>query len=661
MSTNLIRIKAEFEGENDIREARQEIQRLAKAEETATKASEEFTEATKQQAKATEQTAKETEEAKKKTEQAKKAQESFGNVLASTANKINILGVGLGDVGKELVRNGREVGGFIKSLKLLRVAMIALPIGALVVAISSLTTFFTRSERGANAFDRVLAAVGATIDVVLDRFASLGEAIFSGDTAAIGDKLKGIFIDPFIGAVEALGFFGKAAAKLIQGDFAGAVFTAQQGVESLKGGLNGLIEEIVEESKAAVDLEADLQAVVKAERELLVERAKQRAAIKTLNKDAEDTTLATERRAEAARKAIELETNLQNKAIAIQAERLRILRAQNELGESNADTLNELAEAEADLFNIQTESEELITTLQNKYNILLNLQKRERDARFDVLKIEEESLKQQADNIVENANANADKLFKIEKDKQKKITDEAKRALEERQRLEELAIEGTQQIIGDSIAIFSSLYQSQVEQFEVQKQRELRAAGDNADARAAIEAKFEEKVADIRKKQAQAEKAEALFNIAISTAENIARFAGNPILAALAAAVGATQAAIVARTPIPEFADGVIDLQGHGTDRSDQIPAMLSRGESVIPAMQTRKYRGALDAIYNESIDPALLNGLARGNMPQVIDATKTIETARTEINIDERGFMKHYRTRSAKASQRINRYKTLN
>jgi len=47
------------------------------------------------------------------------------------------------------------------------------------------------------------------------------------------------------------------------------------------------------------------------------------------------------------------------------------------------------------------------------------------------------------------------------------------------------------------------------------------------------------------------------------------------------------------------FKDGVIDLQGEGTTTSDSIPAMLSKGESVMTAKETAKSKSILTGIRN--------------------------------------------------------------
>lgn len=123
--------------------------------------------------------------------------------------------------------------------------------------------------------------------------------------------------------------------------------------------------------------------------------------------------------------------------------------------------------------------------------------------------------------------------------------------------------------------------------------------------RDALEEQSAQQLAEIRKKQAINDKAAALFEIAINTAQAITKFlaAGQPVLAAFAAAQGIIQGAVVASQPIPEFAKGVVDLQGPGTGTSDSIPAKLSKGESVIQAANTKKYRSAVEAIHGDYFD----------------------------------------------------------
>lgn len=69
------------------------------------------------------------------------------------------------------------------------------------------------------------------------------------------------------------------------------------------------------------------------------------------------------------------------------------------------------------------------------------------------------------------------------------------------------------------------------------------------------------------------------------------------IAAAGIAAVGAIQIASIKSQNPPKFKDGVIDLQGKGTGTSDSIDAKLSKGESVMTAKETKKYKPEFEAI----------------------------------------------------------------
>ena len=110
----------------------------------------------------------------------------------------------------------------------------------------------------------------------------------------------------------------------------------------------------------------------------------------------------------------------------------------------------------------------------------------------------------------------------------------------------------------------------------------------------------------------------ALAEIAMTTTKNATAaftqasvFASNPVTAALAPnayiqggiiiATGVAQAAKVSGL---KLAEGAVDLEGPGTGTSDSIPAMLSKGESVITAEATANNRDLLRMINaNAGID----------------------------------------------------------
>jgi ABC-type transporter Mla subunit MlaD len=105
-------------------------------------------------------------------------------------------------------------------------------------------------------------------------------------------------------------------------------------------------------------------------------------------------------------------------------------------------------------------------------------------------------------------------------------------------------------------------YQERIKQLEEQKTYELNLAGTNAVARANIERDFNQKIAKEKEKQAKADKAFALFGVAINTAGAIAKTIeewGMPFalpFIGLAVAQGLIQAAVIAARPIPKYEKG---------------------------------------------------------------------------------------------------------
>lgn len=116
------------------------------------------------------------------------------------------------------------------------------------------------------------------------------------------------------------------------------------------------------------------------------------------------------------------------------------------------------------------------------------------------------------------------------------------------------------------------------------------------------------------------EKIAAIASIIINTSKGNAMITGQTgvfglPLVALNTAAGALQVATVLATAIPQakqitqpkkLKDGVIDLSGKGTATSDSIPAMLSKGESVMTAKETQEHKPVLKAIREGNFDEYL-------------------------------------------------------
>lgn len=166
----------------------------------------------------------------------------------------------------EMVAVSASTTGWIKVLKLLKVALIGTGIGALVVALGSLVAWFTKTQKGVEAANKIMAALGATIDVIIDRASKLGSALvnlFTGNFKQAGADAKAVF--------------------------------------------SGIGKEIADETKQAWKLAEVLNEIDKKEVMLSMSRAANRAEIEKLKKAADDQTLSTQERIKAAEKAYELE------------------------------------------------------------------------------------------------------------------------------------------------------------------------------------------------------------------------------------------------------------------------------------------------------------------------------------------------------------------
>jgi hypothetical protein len=250
-----------------------------------------------------------------------------------------------GPVGRAAQAFQSMVGGIksgIAVLKTLRGALIATGIGALVVVIGSLVAYFTETERGAQKLRVAMAAVGAVVGVVKDAMVGLGESF----------------------------------VQFFKGDFKGAVNT-------LKNSFTGLGDEIIKDTKAAIELERAMNQVKLQERELGVERAKTLKTIAEARLAAEDETKSAEERIAKIKEAAALEADLTARELANEEERLRIMKEQASLNESDEETLQKIADQEAKVAQVQLASLNLNRRLKTELNSLEKEIETERKQRSD--------------------------------------------------------------------------------------------------------------------------------------------------------------------------------------------------------------------------------------------------------------------------------------
>jgi hypothetical protein len=231
-------------------------------------------------------------------------------------------------------RNGvKGIKNAVKGFKSLKVAIAATGIGALLIAITALTSYFTKTQRGADKLSQAMKGIGAVVDVLIDRVSSFGEGLFA----------------------------------ILSGDF-------EEGFNILKGAISGVGEEMRKEGQAAIELEKAQQALEDRQIALIKVNAERRASIERLRLEAEDEAKSNEERANALREAAKLQNEIADDEIAIAKERARIVRERVALGESTRDDIREQAEAEARVIELEAERDRRLKSLITRLNAFTDAQ-----------------------------------------------------------------------------------------------------------------------------------------------------------------------------------------------------------------------------------------------------------------------------------------------
>jgi hypothetical protein len=212
---------------------------------------------------------------------------------------------------------GKLKGGVrkvIATFKTLKGAIAATGIGLLVIALGSLVTFFTSTQRGADKLSEALAGIGAAVDVVKDR----------------------------------VSLFGESVIKFFKGDTKGAV-------EGLKNSFKGLGDEITNEVNAAAELKKTLNDLLDSEREFSVQRAKNNVLIREAEAAAFDESRSFKERIGLMEEAMSITMQQAEDEEELARQRFEAIKAQNALGESTREDLQREADAEIALINIRAE------------------------------------------------------------------------------------------------------------------------------------------------------------------------------------------------------------------------------------------------------------------------------------------------------------------
>jgi hypothetical protein len=361
-----------------------------------------------------------------------KASKNIGDIGLSNLEKIS----------PRAVSALKGVKGSITSLasgfKTLRMAIISTGIGALVVALTSVVLFFTKTKRGAELLSQATAGLGAIFSVLTDTLSKLGEYLvkaFQNPQKTLKDLGK-FLVNNIINRLTAI--YDQAIAvkdvlvaaftldwdglKKGAEDLGTAIVQAGTGLDkeqqrALANSFKDVGEQMLFAAQQAAILKKAEQELADSTRQLSVDRAQANLEISKYRLISQDVTNSIEDRIKASENANKIELELSNREVEAASEKVRILKEQQALSENMAEDYDALAQAEIELANVQTSS----YNLQKRLTLEVNGIKKQQEAEYTAF----------AKAQLDKRNKDREDFAKLEEEREKSLIEKQKELLAE--------------------------------------------------------------------------------------------------------------------------------------------------------------------------------------------------------------------------------------
>ena len=521
------------------------------------------------------------------------------------------------------------LGGATKGMNLLKVAIIGTGIGALLIAITAVTTAFKSSEEGQNKYAKLLGVIGSVVGNLVDLLADFGETIisaFENPKQAIID-LKNSIKENITNRIESLidtfGFLGKAIKKVFSGDFKGALEDAKSAgssyVDSLTGVKNtidkvtdatkGFVKELKEEAIIAGQIADKRAKADKIERKNIVDRAEaNRKRAELLEKAVNKEKFTAQERIEFLKEAGRLEEEITNKEIEAAKLKLEAKTSENALARSTKEDLEEEAQLKANLINLEAAR----LTKQKLVTSQIVAAKREEEAELKAIRDAKALEIKEAEKAETDRQAAVDKINKdleIQKENEKAQTEIQKIELEKERKIAELdRLKATEEEKANIIAFYDGKITDAKDKNEEKQKRlkEIRTKQTLGDAKNTFN-----QIAQLAGEDSKVGKAFAIASATISGVEGVQNayttaqkspittfFPAYPVVSAgLAAAVAVKNIATIKKQ----------DPSGRGASASPQRPTGTPPAASIPPAFNVVGASGTnqlADAIGGQTQQP---------------------------------------------------------
>jgi hypothetical protein len=331
----------------------------------------------------------------------------------------------------------------VAAMGALRIAIAATGIGALIIALGSLITYFKKTDEGAVMLEGITKGLGIAMKGLTQTVASLGEWMikaFENPKQAL-QELGDLILNNLINRFTAFGVILDGILSADMEKITNGTAQLATGVENLATKAKELGKEFEGAMKAGMDLAIMMDELDEAESKNITTSAKLEEQVTKLLLQSKDRTKTEAERIALLDKASQLETKKLEGDIAIAQQKLNI--AQKELdtiAKTDAaydEAARKRAEAEASLIGLRTESINLQEKITNRRNALLDAETAEVQKQAEA----EKKIREQADK------AQMDYERKLMDLKVANIADEGERKraqilLNYQRELEDLAIQG---------------------------------------------------------------------------------------------------------------------------------------------------------------------------------------------------------------------------
>lgn len=323
--------------------------------------------------------------------------QAFGtsmNGIVNSFNNLRVNVIALSSPFVNFVQTGRlapaalnataaATGNVSTGMKVLRGAIIATGIGALVVVLGSLIAYFTSTQEGIDKVNKVLTPLKVVFQTLIGVVQNFGKYLLEAITHPkqmlidLLDFLKGQFMNRLNGMIDVF----KGIGKIITGDIKEGIKQVGEAAAQTVTGVENVVGKVKDAGKAMSDtideavkrgqrIEEINQKLSSSEADFIQQTAELKQLFKEQNMIAEDTTKTFAEREEAAKKSIEIQKQINKLAEdrnGLEQELLNLKFASNDT--SDADRA-ELAKKKAELAEQAAARIEAITTQNNKVNTI---------------------------------------------------------------------------------------------------------------------------------------------------------------------------------------------------------------------------------------------------------------------------------------------------